>query len=101
MTFSFGNSNDLQKDIDTLNVIENNLMLPMYMNKAKVSEDEIKKLINDETWFSGNENDVFFIGNFFEVNCLEETKEAVACCSSKLFKNYRNVPNELKVSKST
>ena len=99
MTMSWGNANDLQKDIDTLNTIENNMMVPMYMSKSKVGEDEVKRLINDETWFSGNESDVFFVGNFFEVNYLEEVKDAVACCSDKLFQNYKHVPNILKGSK--
>lgn len=95
MTMSFGNANDLQKDIDTLDTLENNVMIPMYMNKSKVSEEEIKNLINNETWFSANEKDKNFIGNYFEVNLLEESKEAVACVSKNLFRNYKNVPKEL------
>ena len=95
MTMSFGNANDLQKDIDTLDTLENNVMIPMYMNKAKVSEEEIKDLINNETWFSANSKDKNFIGNYFNVNLLEESKEAVACVSKNLFRNYKNVPKEL------
>ena len=95
MTMSFGNANDLQKDIDTLDTLENNVMIPMYMNKAKVSEEEIKDLINAETWFSANEKDKNFIGNYFEVTLLDESKEAVACVSKNLFRNYKNVPKEL------
>jgi hypothetical protein len=66
------------------------------MAKAKVSEDEIKKLVNDETWFSGNENDDMFIGNFFNINYLDEEKEVVACVSKDLFKNYKHIPKTLK-----
>lgn len=96
MTFSIGNANDLQKDIDTLNTIENNMMVPMYMNKAKVSEEEIKNLIGNETWFNGNQNDEMFIGNFFNINYLDEAKEVTACVSKDLFKNYKNTPSTLK-----
>ena len=96
MTISIGNANDLQKDIDTLNTIENNMMIPMYMNKAKVNEDEIKKLINDETWFNGNQEDDLFIGNYFNVNYLEEEKQVVACVNNELFKNYKKAPQKLK-----
>ena len=96
MTFSIGNANDLQKDIDTLNTIENDMMIPMYMNKAKVSEYEMKKLVNDETWFSGNKNDDMFIGNFFKVNYLDQAKEVTACVSKDLFKNYKHIPEALK-----
>jgi hypothetical protein len=65
------------------------------MNKSKVNEEEIKNLINNETWFSANEKDKNFIGNYFEVNLLDEAKEAVACVSKNLFRNYKNVPKEL------
>lgn len=96
MTFSIGNANDLQKDIDTLNTIENNMMVPMYMNKAKVSEEEIKNLIGNETWFNGNQNDEMFIGNYFNINYLDSAKEVTACVSKDLFKNYKNTPSTLK-----
>ena len=96
MSFAWGNANELQKEIDTLNTLEDNVMIPMYMNKSKVSEEEIKQLINEETWFSANSKDKNYIGNFFEVNLLDETKEAVACVSENLFKNYKNVPETYK-----
>lgn len=96
MTFSWGNANDLQKDIDTLNTIENDMMIPMYMNKCKVDEKSLKNLINDETWFSGNENDEMFIGNFFDINYLDEAKEVTASVNKNLFKNYKHIPEELK-----
>lgn len=96
MTFSIGNANDLQKDIDTLNTIENDMMIPMYMNKAKVSEDEMKKLVNNETWFNGNKDDDMFIGNYFNINYLDQAKEVTACVSKDLFKNYKHIPEALK-----
>lgn len=96
MTISLGNANDLQKDIDTLNTIENDMMIPMYLNKAKVSEDEIRNLISNETWFNGNRKDDLFIGNYFNVNYLDEAKSVTACISKNLFKNYKNIPKSLK-----
>ena len=96
MGLAWGNANELQREIDVLNTIENDMMIPMYMNKSKISEEEIKQLVNDETWFNGNENDELYIGNYFEVNYLEDVKEVVACTSQELFKNYKHVPNKLK-----
>ena len=96
MTLSWGNANDLQKDIDTLNTIENDMMIPMYMNKCKVKEEKLKNLINDETWFSGNQNDEMFIGNFFDINYLDEAKEVSASINKNLFKNYKHIPDTLK-----
>ena len=89
MSFAWGNANDMQKEIDTLDTLENNVMIPMYMNKSKVSEEEIKDLINNETWFSANEKDKNYIANFFNVNLLDEAKEVTACVSKGLFKNYK------------
>lgn len=96
LTFSFGNANDLQKDIDTLNVIENDMMIPMYMNKSLVDEETLKELVNNETWFNGNKQDDMFIGNFFKINYLDEAKEVTASVSKNLFRNYKNIPDELK-----
>lgn len=95
MSMAFGNANELQKEIDTLNTLENNVMIPMYMNKSKVSEEEIKNLINEETWFSANSKDKNYIANFFDVNLLDEAKEVSACVSKELFKNYKNIPKDL------
>lgn len=95
MTISWGNANDLQKDIDTLNTIENDMMIPMYMNKCKIDEKKLRNLINEETWFNGNENDEMFIGNFFNINYLDEAKQIAACTSKNLFKNYKHLPKEL------
>lgn len=95
MTYSFGNANDLQKDINTLDTIENDMMIPMYKNKSKIDEEELKALINNETWFNGNQNDEMFIGNYFNVNLIDEAKEVAACINKNLFKNYKHIPKEL------
>ncbi len=96
MTISWGNADDLQKDIDTLNTIENDMMIPMYLSKAKVEENELKDLISNETWFSGNQKDDMFIGNFFNINYLDEAKQVAASVNKNLFKNYKHIPDALK-----
>lgn len=98
MTWSFGNADQLQKDIETLNTIEDDLMLPMYMSKAKASEDEVKDMVKNETWFTGNEDSEMYLGNYFEVNHIEESNQAVAC-SSLLLNKYKNTPKELTETK--
>jgi len=90
LSFAYGNSDDFQKEIDTLNTIENNMMIPMYMNKFKKSEEELRNLIKDETWFNGNIFDKYYIGEFFNINYIDETKQAVALKDSNLLKNYAN-----------
>lgn len=94
MTWSFGNADDLRKDIDLLETIEDDLMIPMYVSKATVSEEEIKRLIAEETWFTGNPDSELYIGNYFNIKHIEESKQAVAC-SSLLLNKYNNTPESL------
>lgn len=95
LSFAYGNSDDFQKEIDTLNTIENNMMIPMYMNKFKKSEEELRNLIKDETWFNGNVFDKYYIGEFFNINYIDETKQAVALKDSNLLKNYKHIPKNI------
>ena len=96
MSWAIGNANDMQKTIDALNKVEESVMMPMYMNKSKVDEKEIKSLIDAETWLSAKEMD-----KYFNVTLLDEEKTAVASISSDLFKNYKNVPDFIKNSLKT
>ena len=96
MSYAVGNANDMQKTIDALNKIEESVMMPMYMNKSKVDEEEIKSLIDAESWLSAKEMD-----KYFNVTLLDEEKTAVASISSNLFKNYKNVPDFIKNSLKT
>lgn len=93
MSFAWGNANELQKTIDALNKIEDSVMMPMYMDKAKVSEKKIKELIDNETWLSAKDMD-----QYFNVTILDTEKVAVASFNSGLFKNYKNVPDFIKNS---
>ena len=93
MSIAMGNANDMQKTIDALNKIEDSVMMPMYMSKSKVSEEEIKGLIDAETWLSAKEME-----QYFNVNLIDEEKVAVANVNSNLFKNYKNVPDFIKNS---
>lgn len=90
VNYCYGNAIELQKCIDVLNTVENSTMIPLYMKKAKVSEDEIKNLINSESWLGADK-----INEVFDVCILKEQKQ-VAACISDLFKRYKNVPENLK-----
>lgn len=90
MSYAYGNAIDMQKVIDTLEKIESSTMIPMYMSKAKITEDEIKNLIEVESWLSSEE-----MNNYFDVTVLNEEKTAVAC-SSNLFDKYKNVPKNVR-----
>ena len=83
----------MQKTIDALNKIEESVMLPMYMTKAKVSEQVIQDLIAQESWLSASDME-----QYFNVQLLNEEKIAVASISSELFKKYKNLPEFFKNS---
>lgn len=95
MTSCFmSNADELQKQIELLNKIEDNVMLPLYMDKAKegITEDYIKDLLKAETWMSSDE-----IMEVFDVTLLEEDhQEYVACVSKDIMKNYTNIPDNIK-----
>jgi ATP-dependent protease ClpP protease subunit len=92
MSIAMGNSDDFQSMIDTLNKIEDSILVPMYMKKAVdgVDEAQIKQLLADETWLGATD-----MIKYFNVNILEDTKQIAACIDKKLFKNYKNIPKEL------
>lgn len=100
MTYAYGNADELQHDIDTLNLIESGTMLPMYESKAKegITAEKIAELVDNETWFSGNPDDDMYIGNYFNVNALETVKD-VQACATDLLRNYRHVPEALRKQK--
>ena len=91
ISWVYGNTDDLQKEIDVLNKIQNNTMIPLYMKKAKVDEETINQLINDESWLSTDE-----MNEYFDVNVIEEEKQVAACVDEKLFNNYKHTPENLK-----
>lgn len=93
MSIAIGNAFDMQRTIDALNKIEDSVMMPMYMSKAKASEKEIKALIDEETWLNAKDMD-----KYFNVTLLDAEKVAVANIKSDLFKNYKHVPEYIKNS---
>lgn len=90
MTFAYGNAFELQKEIDALNKVEDSVAIPMYLEKAKISEEELRQKINDETWFNAEE-----MNDCFEVTCLDEEKQVAACLDMNIFKNYKNIPTKI------
>ncbi len=94
MSMAMGNSNDLQTQIDMLNKIEDSVMLPIYMSKAKdgITEDQITKMMADETWLSATE-----MSDIFDITILDDNKDLVACIDNKsILNNYKNIPKDLK-----
>lgn len=93
MTYAFGaNANDLRKEIELLDKIEETEMIPMYMSKVKdgVTEDTIRNLLSKESWLDYNE-----MTEYFNITLLDKDSSMVACIDDELFKHYNHVPQEL------
>ena len=90
MVMSWGNANDLQKDIEVLNKIEDGVIIPLYAERSKDSVEVIKDMMTAETWLTANE-----IQEHFNVNLIDEEKK-VENITSDLFDAYKNTPKEFK-----
>ena len=82
------NSNDLQKNINILDTIEE-AMLNAYESKLNNStREDIKAMIDEETWLTASE-----MCDIFNITLLEDKKELVAKVSEKVLRNYKNIPD--------
>ena len=87
------NSNDLQKNINILDTIEE-AMLNAYESKLNNStREDIKAMIDEETWLTASE-----MCDIFNITLLEDKKELVAKVSEKVLRNYKNIPDTLRNS---
>lgn len=90
MVMSYGNANDLQKDIEVLNKIEDGVIIPIYEAKSTDSVEVIKEMMSAETWLTAKE-----IQEHFNVTLIDEEKK-VENITSDLFNTYRNTPKDFK-----
>lgn len=84
------NANELRKEADNLDVCEESI-LNVYMDKVKdgITKDQIRELVNAETWFTGET-----VTDYFDFE-TEESNEAVAS-ASMFYSNYIRTPERLK-----
>lgn len=89
--FAVGDYNDLREAADNLEKI-NTSIKQSYMDRTKgnITEEDLTKLMDDETWLSAQE--CFDYGLCDEV---EEEKEIAASIDTKMLTRYKNTPREL------
>lgn len=86
-----GNKHDLARALNTLETIESNMMEIYYENLRKESDKEtIKNLVYGETWLTGEE-----ASNLFNIELIDGIQ--ATACQSNLYKNYKFIPNEIKL----
>ena len=74
-----GNSGDLRKEADTLDTVLR-AMVGIYKTKFALSEDEIIRLLEEETWFSGRE-----AGEFkFDCTVVEDADDCLLRISNTI-----------------
>lgn len=88
-SFCIGNANDLRKEIEVLDTIEQSIITTYGEHlREGVSEETIAEMIDAETWLTGEQ-----AAEFFNVEVSEE-KQIAACADLSRFKN---APKDLKV----
>ena len=93
-TYSYGNANDLREMADNLDKVTNSIK-QSYLEKAgnKLDEETLTNLMDNESWLTAQECYDYGL-------CDEVTgpKQIAAKLDEKSFKNYKNVPENLKGS---
>lgn len=84
-----GNAEDFRREADALDSCQR-AITAVYLEKVKegVTEEEITKMIDRETWLTGEE-----AAQYFNIE-VEEAGE-IAACTSDYFDKYRNLPKNL------
>lgn len=92
-TCAWGTANELRKQADTLDKVRES-MIVAYLAKAgdNLSEEELIKLLDAETWLTAQE-----CYDYGLCDVLEEEKQVAACVNEELFAQYKNVPEQFKL----
>lgn len=91
MNSVFGNSKELRKAADDLDRI-NEVQVSTYMEKinGKTSEDEIRRMMDEETWLTAQQ--AYEIGL---CDVVESANQMVASISGEWTKQFKNIPQQL------
>lgn len=94
-TFTQGNADDLEKEIGNLEKCEA-AMMGFYRKHSKVSDDELLKMLSDETWFLGTE-----FADVFDVEVIPNDQQLNIAAKFDLSKFHKlpevlNMKNEIK-----
>ena len=95
-TIVWGTKKDFRKEADLLEKIEDGIV-DIYMIKAKVSREEIQRMMDEETWFSANEAvEIGFATSTASSSTVEDDEEVTQLKAQMLA-----MQNELKQLKNT
>jgi len=89
-TFAVGNANDFRKLADDLYKIRDS-MITAYGSRSALTTEEIKGLLDAETWLTAQE-----CVEYGFADEVEEAKELAASIDKKFLSRYQNIPETLK-----
>ena len=88
-TFAVGNAEDLMKTVEALGKAEESILNIYNLHAVEgVTENMIKSMMDDETWFTASE-----VGDYFEIK--NEGGVAMAAAMSDYYKHYRQQPEKV------
>lgn len=84
-----GTADDYRKEASALDTCEQTI-INVYMEHVKdgVTEDQIRQMVDDETWMTGEQ-----AAQYFDIE-VEDSAEAVACASG-YFGQYKHMPESM------
>lgn len=91
-TIAIGNAEEFRKLADDLDKISESI-IEAYKGKTFLDEDEIKELMNDETWMTAEEAVEYGFADE-----LEEEKQVAASVNLEFFNKYKNTPKKLLIA---
>lgn len=86
-----GNSIEFQKEIDILKQCEQ-AIISVYKTKFDLSDEQLFKLMEEETWFLGSEKDTYKLN---ATVVQTDTEYKIAACIKDIQKEFKNIPNKL------
>lgn len=89
-TFAVGNANDFRKLADVLDKVRDS-MITAYGSRSALTTEEIKGLLDAETWLTAQE-----CVEYGFADEVEEAKELAASIDKKFLSRYQNIPETLK-----
>lgn len=90
MMIAFGNAVELQKKVDLLKDVKDNMLLPTYAARTgeKASAEELAQLMTEETWLSANESVEKGLAD-----SISENKAVTAHVDGDVY-NYKHIPEQ-------
>lgn len=94
----WGTKTDMRKEADVLEELEEGI-IDIYMTKANISREEVRSMVDAETWFSAKKAVEFGFANKVEGDQMEDENnddETIVNVATRTFEEKQQILNELK-----